>query len=56
MASMGDVGQLDPEPLIRYITHQPILNKNLIIICKAEGLSGTGVKSDLQRRIVQSEF
>jgi hypothetical protein len=54
MASMGGGPHLDPEPLIRLVRGQGMLNKYLAAICKQEGLPSGGVKADLQNRIIES--
>ena len=55
MASMGG-GQLDPEPLIRMVKNAGMVNRTLQEILNAEGQSKTGVKADLQERIISSRF
>jgi hypothetical protein len=55
MASMGGV-RLDPEPALRLVRGPRMFNKQLISICKAEGLPYTGVKAELQSRICSSKF
>ena len=54
MASMGG-GQLDPEPLIRLVKSAGMVNRTLQDILNAEGQSKTGVKADLQQRIIGSK-
>jgi hypothetical protein len=54
MASLGPGGSLDTEPLIRSIKDGGHLNKTLVAICVAEGMNKTGVKSELQNRIIES--
>ncbi|KAF4634608.1 hypothetical protein G7Y89_g3509 [Cudoniella acicularis] len=53
MASMGG-NLIDAEPLIQFVRSGGIINKTLAQICQAEGQSKTGVKSDLQNRIIAS--
>lgn len=54
MASMGG-GPLDPEPLIRMLKSQRMLNKYLTAICKAEKIPCAGAtKLTMQQRIQQS--
>jgi SAP domain len=55
MASMGGM-QLDPEPALRLVRGSRMFNKQLISICKAEGLPHAGVKAELQNRISGSKF
>lgn len=45
----------DSDQLIRKITG-PILNRHLSAICQLNGLKSTGVKADMQQRIVNREF
>jgi hypothetical protein len=59
MASMG-ASPLDYEPvardiLIRQIKNGGYVNKLLQHICQAEGISASGVKAQLQNRIVDSK-
>jgi len=55
MASMGG-GPLDPEPLIRLVKSVGMVNRLLQQILGAEGESKTGVKADLQQRIIASKL
>ncbi|EHL01649.1 hypothetical protein M7I_2283 [Glarea lozoyensis 74030] len=54
MASLGPAGSLDTEPLIRTIKDGGLLNKTLMSICVAESMNKTGVKSELQNRIIET--
>ncbi|KAH8821519.1 PINIT domain-containing protein [Xylogone sp. PMI_703] len=51
MASMGG-GYLDPEPVVRMVKNTGLINRLLSQICQYEGLKSTGVKADLQQRIM----
>jgi len=50
MASGMDVG-----PLSRMVRSGKFLNKHLIAICGQDAMSKTGVKADLQQRIIDSK-
>lgn len=47
---------LDPEPLVRTVKDGGMLNKTLVLICAADGLSKAGVKLELQTRIIDRGF
>lgn len=53
MASMG-VTQNDVDILVRKIKAGGMLNRTLQAICSNEGLKQTGVKTELQQRIIDS--
>ena len=42
----------DLRALLRAIQTSQLLNRQLTVICQVNGLKGTGVKADLQNRIV----
>lgn len=50
------VMQFDPEPALRLVRGARMFNKQLISVCKAEGLPSTGVKAELQSRICTSRL
>ena len=54
MASLGASSPLDYEPLIRTIKDGGLINKTLQVICASEGMNKTGVKAELQNRIIES--
>lgn len=51
MASVGG-GYLDPEPVIRLVKNNGLINRVLSQICQHENLKASGVKADLQQRII----
>ncbi|KAI9641561.1 E3 SUMO-protein ligase pli1 [Ciborinia camelliae] len=53
MASMGGGGFLDPEPFVRKVKNGGFLNQTLKNICAAEQMKFTGVKAELQNRIIE---
>ncbi|CAG8975849.1 hypothetical protein HYALB_00010245 [Hymenoscyphus albidus] len=53
MTSMGGSLLLDAEPLVRAVQTSGMLNKTLIQICANDGLPKTGVKLELQQRIIE---
>lgn len=42
--------------LIRQVQGNHMLNRQLSLICQVNGLKSTGVKAELQRRIVECEW
>lgn len=49
----GGYLDLNPDPIIRLVKNVGMVNKILQQILTAEGLKTTGVKAELQERIIQ---
>lgn len=55
MASQTPVPRHEMLSLIREVQSNQLFNRQLSSICQVNGLKSTGVKADLQRRIINRE-
>ena len=50
------ISKQEVSSLIRQVQGNSLFNRQLSSVCQVNGLKGTGVKADLQGRIVDREF
>lgn len=56
MASSSLIQRNDVSALLRQVQGNSLFNRQLSTVCQVNGLKSTGVKAELQRRIVNREF
>lgn len=54
--SFSPIPRQDVTALVRLVQGNQLLNRQLSSICQVNGLKSTGVKAELQRRIVDCRF
>lgn len=52
---MNSISRLDVNTLLRRVQGNSLFNRQLSSVCQVNGLKSTGVKAELQRRIVHRE-